>query len=734
MKGRRVFSLAQREVVLSLLEGEQLEDTHKPIPRSSIQARPELNRLLLLAMEMTISTADGQVEMLIEKTRKFLLLDMDVRWGFKWFRFRMMFMLVLSLFDQNMSFSSSLNGEGLALLRLRERVVSDPFGGLSNWKENDGDINPCSWFGVECSDGNVVILNLKDLRLVGSLGPEVGKLRILRNNSFSGSIPNEIGELKELEVLDLGYNNFSGPFPPDLGNNLSLTKLLLDNNEFLGSLPPELHGVKMLSELQVDENQLTNIAAVRPSCKSRDFPQNNAQPRDIALWRRLQQLVDLSKAHKAKRRASRPSIPPTVATNPLSSPSMSPSPSPLSPFISPLGSPFLSPSPSPSNNFLTPSSSPSPSPALAPTPALPLPVDPPVYISKPPQSHTGPTDSPASTPSQIEDESKVVTVKPWATGLSGQLQKAFVTGVPKLKRSELEAACEDFSNIIGTFSDGTVYKGTLSSGVEIAVTSTAVASCEDWSRNLETQFRNKIDALSKVNHKNFVNLIGYCEENVPFTRMMVFEYAPNGTLFEHLHIREAEHLDWGMRLRIAMGIVYCLEHMHQLTPPIAHRNLQSCSVYLTEDYAAKISDFSFLNNATASKVGSDTMEVLESQPVDAESNVYSFGVILFEMITGRIPYSVDNGSAADWASDYLKGDQPLKEMVDPTLKFFKEDELKGLFEVIKTCVNPDPKERPTMREIAAKLKEITAVGPDGATPKLSPLWWAELEILSTEAS
>ncbi|KAE8729522.1 hypothetical protein F3Y22_tig00003715pilonHSYRG00378 [Hibiscus syriacus] len=460
-----------------------------------------------------------------------------------------------------------------------------------------------------------------------------------------------------------------------------------------------------------------------------------AQPRVAPLGRRLQQFVDLFKAHKGNRKASRPSVPPTVAASLLSSPSMSPSP--LSPFISPLGSPFLSPSPSPSSNILTPSS---PSPASAPTPVLPPPGHPPVYISGPPQSHSAPTDSPVSTPSQIADErsdsehhmvliliasiggslfvlvlvlgiflfrsSKVVTVKPWATGLSGQLQKAFVT----------------------------VYKGTLSSGVEIAVTSTAVASREDWSRNLETQFRNKVDALSKVNHKNFVNLIGYCEENVPFTRMMVFEYAPNGTLFEHLHIREAEHLDWGMRLRIAMGIAYCLEHMHQLTPPIAHRNLQSCSVYLTEDYAAKISDFSFLNNATAAKVGSDTMEVLESQPVDPESNVYSFGVILFEMITGRIPYSVDNGRVADWASDYLKRDRSLKEMVDPTLKSFKEDELESLFGVIKTCVNPDPKERPTMRGIAAKLKEITAVGPDGATPKLSPLWWAELEILSTEAS
>ena len=199
-----------------------------------------------------------------------------------------------------------------------------------------------------------------------------------------------------------------------------------------------------------------------------------------------------------------------------------------------------------------------------------------------------------------------------------------------------------------------------------------------------------------------------------------------------LAVQEAEYLDWGMRLRITMGVAYCLEHMHQLTPPIAHRNLQSCSVYLTEDYAAKISDFSFLNNATEAKVGSATMELLESPSADAESNVYSFGVILFEMITGRIPYSVDNGS--DWASDYLKRGQPLKEMVDPTLKFFQEDELEKLFEVIKTCVHPDPKERPTVREIAAKLKEITTMGPDGATPKFAPLWWAELEILSTEAS
>ncbi|KAF2296293.1 hypothetical protein GH714_037275 [Hevea brasiliensis] len=204
------------------------------------------------------------------------------------------------------------------------------------------------------------------------------------------------------------------------------------------------------------------------------------------------------------------------------------------------------------------------------------------------------------------------TVKPWATGLSGQLQKAFITGVPKLKRSELEAGCEDFSNVIGSSPIGTLYKGTLSSGVEIAVASVAVTSSKDWPKHLEGQFRKKIETLSKVNHKNFINLLGYCEEEEPFTRMLVFEYAPNGTLFEHLHIKESEHLDWAMRLRIGMGMAYCLEHMHQLNPPVTHNNLNSSAISLTEDYAAKISDFSFSNVITATEVESCGKKFLDT--------------------------------------------------------------------------------------------------------------------------
>lgn len=695
---------------------------------------------------------------------------MNRRWRFDGFLVAMVFVL---LFHHNLSFCWSLNSEGLALLRFRERVIRDPYGVLGNWNSGGGeddDDDPCSWFGVECSDGKVISLNLKDLCLGGTLAPELGKLVyiksiILRNNSFSGKIPKEIGDLMELEVLDLGYNNFSGAFPSDFSNNLALTTLLLDNNKFLDCISHELHELNMVSECQVDETQLTD-PAFGTSCMSRSISWNTVQQGDTA-HRRLQQVADepqpsrVGKAKETGRGSSSisasPSPSPFSVSSPPSASPFSSSPSSNSPSPSPSSN---SPSPSPSSSFLTPS----PSPLIAPTPASPVPVNPPTIISTPPVSSPSQTPSPASTPGQLIKNSsksknrivlicaavvggalfillsvfgiilvrssKVVTVRPWATGLSGQLQKAFVTGVPKLNRSELVAACEDFSNIIGCFSDGNIYKGTLSSGVEIAVTCITSTSAGDWSKHLEAQFRKKIETLSKVNHKNFVNLIGYCEEEKPFTRMMVFEYAPNGTLFEHLHIKEAEHLDWGMRVRVAMGMAYCLEYMHGMTPPVFQKNLQSASIYLTEDYAAKISDFSFWNEVTAAKTGSADKELLEIPSASPESNVYSFGVILFEMFTGRIPYSVDDGSLVDWASHYLRGEKPLGEMVDPSLESFQEEELGKLFEVVRDCVHPDPKQRPKMKEITARLKEITTMEPDGATPKLSPLWWAELEILS----
>lgn len=185
-----------------------------------------------------------------------------------------------------------------------------------------------------------------------------------------------------------------------------------------------------------------------------------------------------------------------------------------------------------------------------------------------------------------------------------------------------------------------------------------------------------------------------------------------------------------MRVRIAMGVAYCLNYMHQLSPSISHRNLNSSSIQLTEDYAAKVSDFSFWNDLIAAKIGTAGMELLETESPDPQSNVHNFGLLLFEMITGRIPYSMSNEFVIGWASRFIEGDECCAEMVDPSLKMFDEDILKKLFEVVKVCLDPDTTQRPTMAVVTNMLKEITEMEPEAATPKLSPLWWAELEIMT----
>ncbi|GMI79940.1 hypothetical protein HRI_001663300 [Hibiscus trionum] len=580
----------------------------------------------------------------------------------------------------------SLNEEGLALLRLREKVVNDPFGALSDWKEQDGEVDHCSWFGVECSDGKVIALNLKDLGLEGTLAPELGTLVhmksiILRNNSFTGTIPEGIRELKELEVLDLGYNNFSKLLPSELGSNPSLTIKNVGQSE--GAVQRGLLQQTPPSSAMSPETAFFNFSMP-------PFPHGPADP------------IPASSNASANNTYLRDAPPvPRPSSAPASEPSQDNTVVPNASSPLPSGS-----NPSSSNHRA-------------------------VILGG---SIGGAIFLLIVIIAYLLKTSKVSSVKPWATGLSGQLQKAFVTGVPKLKRSELEAACEDFSNVIGTSSVGTVYKGTLSNGVEIAVVSVPVRSAKDWSKNLTTQFRKKIDTLSKVNHKNFLNLLGYCEEDRPFTRMMVFEYAPNGTLFEHLHIKESEHLDWAMRLRIVIGMAYCLEHMHRLNPPVPHNNLSSSAVNLTEDYASKISDQCFWNELTSSEREADRTNLSDITVASLESNVYTFGVLLFEIVTGRMPYLVDNGSSDDGASDYLRREQAIIEMVDPTLNSFDRDQLDKIGEVIKSCVDPEPGRRPDMSQVSARLREITAITPDNAIPKLSPLWWAELEIMSAEAS
>lgn len=318
---------------------------------------------------------------------------------------------------------------------------------------------------------------------------------------------------------------------------------------------------------------------------------------------------------------------------------------------------------------------------------------------------------------------KTSIVVPLSPTASRQLQTTTLGGIASFRRSELETACEGFSNIIGTLPGYTLYKGTLPCGAEIAVVSTLVTYACGWSTIAEAQFKNKVEVLSKVNHKNFMNLVGYCEDEEPFTRIIVFEYVSNGSLFEHLHVKEAEQLNWQTRLRIAMGVMYCLNYMHQQNPPVTLRNLSTSCIYLTEDTAAKVSDISFW--------GDKKEDEDESDGSCEYSTVYKFALLLLETISGRRPYSDDNGLLILWAHRYLTGDKPLMGMVDPTLKSVPEKHVRALTELVKQCISDDPRERPTVAVVTKRMQEITGISQDHAIPRNSALWWAELEIITS---
>ncbi|RWV96789.1 hypothetical protein BHE74_00039382 [Ensete ventricosum] len=201
-------------------------------------------------------------------------------------------------------------------------------------------------------------------------------------------------------------------------------------------------------------------------------------------------------------------------------------------------------------------------------------------------------------------------------------------------------------------------------------------------------------------------------------------------------VEEFEHLDWSARMRIIMGMAYCIQHMHELNPSVPHPDLLSSSILVSEDFAAKIADVSVWKEIVSEGKtnGDDDLDPSESLSADPASNVYSFGILLLEIVSGKVPYSEEQDALLNLVVEYLNGNGGVGSLVDPTLKTHKEEELKIICEIIQACINPEPSKRPTMNEVTSKLRAVIPISPEAATPRLSPLWWAELEILSVEAS
>ncbi|GLJ34401.1 hypothetical protein SUGI_0691600 [Cryptomeria japonica] len=235
----------------------------------------------------------------------------------------------------------------------------------------------------------------------------------------------------------------------------------------------------------------------------------------------------------------------------------------------------------------------------------------------------------------------------WGANSMDSVNTPRLKGARWFSFAEIKEATNNFSesNAIGSGGYGRVYKAMLPEGEMVAIKRAQQGSLQGG-----TEFKNEIELLSRVHHKNLVGLIGFCTEQGE--QMLVYEYMPNGTLRENLN--GESKLDWSKRLQIALDCAKGLNYLHELAnPPIIHRDVKSNNILLDENLNAMVADFGLsklvadtgVNAGSKSHVSSQvkgTMGYLDpeyyiTQQLSKKSDVYSYGIVLLELITGRLP-------------------------------------------------------------------------------------------------
>nr|BAC42570.1 putative receptor protein kinase [Arabidopsis thaliana] len=652
--------------------------------------------------------------------------------------------LVLGLFF--VSCDGFASNEVQALRRFKEAIYEDPLLVMSNWDDPNSD--PCDWTGIYCSPSkdHVIKINISASSIKGFLAPELGQITylqelILHGNILIGTIPKEIGNLKNLKILDLGNNHLMGPIPAEIGSLSGIMIINLQSNGLTGKLPAELGNLKYLRELHIDRNRLqgsllvagasgyqskvyssnssANIAGLCKSLKVADFSYNffvGNIPKCLENLPRTSFQGNCMQNKDLKHRSS------SQCAN--------------AQLVKTHGSPSAAPKHQSAQMVAKHHRASKPKWLLA--------------LEIVTGSMVGLLLLVALFSAVHRWNNRSTLIIPWKKSSSEKekftvyVDSEMLKDVSRLTRQELEVACEDFSNIIGLSADSQIYKGTLKGGSEIAVISLCVKE-EDWTGYLELYFQREVADLARLNHENTAKLLGYCKEISPFTRMLVFEYASNGTLYEHLHYGEAALVSWARRMKIVIGIARGLKYLHmELDPPFTISELSSNAIYLTEDFTPKLVDFecwktilarSEKNLRNISSQGSICVlpNGMESRYLDVSGNIYAFGILLLEIVSGRPPYCKDKGFLIEWAKEFLEAPEAMSGLVDPELKHFNQEDLETVCEVASQCLNRDPTNnnnnhnKPSVQELCETLESRISLS-ISAELRSSSLAWAELAL------
>ncbi|XP_043705293.1 serine/threonine-protein kinase PCRK1-like, partial [Telopea speciosissima] len=304
--------------------------------------------------------------------------------------------------------------------------------------------------------------------------------------------------------------------------------------------------------------------------------------------------------------------------------------------------------------------------------------------------------------------------------------------------SELKTATRNFNRslMIGEGGFGCVYRGVIKSS-EDPQNRIDVAVKQLSRRGLQghKEWVTEVNVLGVVEHPNLVKLVGYCAEDDErgIQRLLVYEYMPNRSVEDHLSPRSPAALPWAMRLKIAQDAARGLAYLHEkMEFQIIFRDFKASNILLDDQWNAKLSDFglarqgpseglSHVSTAVVGTIGYAAPEYVRTGRLTVKSDVWSYGVFLYELITGRRPLDRNRPKSEqnllEWVKPYLSDVKKFQLILDPRLEGkYSLKSVQKLAAVANRCLVRYPKARPKMSEVLVMVDQIVA-----ATDVGSPL-------------
>ncbi|OIW21001.1 hypothetical protein TanjilG_27346 [Lupinus angustifolius] len=597
----------------------------------------------------------------------------------------------------------------------------------------------------------MMIYNSFSGRIPESLGNCKSLIRVrLRNNNLSGTVPEALWGLPHLYLLELVENSLSGSISNAISGAKNLSILLMSRNMFSGSIPDSIGLLESLVEFVASHNSLTGsipISMVKLSQLDRLVLSDNELSGEISEgigeWRKLNELDLANNKFEGN-------IPKELGNLPVLN------------YLDLSGNHFSGEIPfelqnlkldllNLSNNQLSGDI-------------------PPLYANENyrksflgNQGLCGGLSGLCPRPTFGENKNtKYVWIFRFIFVLAGVV---FVVGVAwfyfkfknfkKMKKrfnmskwrsfhkhgfSEFEIVkllSED--NVIGSGASGKVYKVVLSNGEVVAVKKLwAVNKVETESVDSEKDgFEAEVETLGNIRHKNIVRLWCCCKSG-DNNKLLVYEYMSNGSLGDFLHSSKKCLLDWPTRYKIAIDAAEGLSYLHHdCVPPIVHRDVKSNNILLDSEFGAKVADFGVAKFFRGVSQGAESMSVIAGSygyiapeyaytlRVNEKSDIYSFGVVILELITGRPPLDPENEDKdlVNWVTSTLdqKGED---QVIDRTLEIKHREEISKVLSVGLICTSSLPITRPSMRRVVKMLQEITSV-PKSRSGRFSPYYQEE---------